>query len=282
MAGSEPERVVPHISFSQLSMYLRCSKQYEFRYRLGLKQPPAIPLAVGKGGHAALEANGRHKIRTGADLDTEAILSLASDEIGREAADLPEQERNGATLGTAKDSALASLKIFRLRDAARVVPAAVEVEFNLDLNEPDMEPIRIVNGRIDLLTTDGGIEDYKFTGRAKSQIDIDLSPQLTLYGKVFQRLTGTVPSKVGLRTFLMGKTPDSRVAYRDPSLMAPEAQDRRFKRLAYQFRVAERAIRNDIFIPTDDPRTCGWCGYRERCQSSLVTDFEARKIRGEV
>ena len=176
--------------------------------------------------------------------------------------------------------------MFRLKHAARVIPAAVEAEFNIDLNplivnEPDYFPIRIVNGRIDLITTDAGIEDYKFTGRAKQQLEIDLSSQLTLYARVFQTLTGDLPAKVGLRTFMMGKTPDSRVAYRDPSLMTPEAQERRFRRLAYQFREVERGIANGTFIPADDPKVCSWCGYRDRCQSSLVTDFEARKIRGE-
>lgn len=287
METGTPGPVRPHVSFSQLSMYLRCSMQYYFRYVLGLKQPPAIPLAVGKGGHAALEANGRHKIRTGNDFDTENLLDLASTEIDREASDLSAAERGTPQFGMSKDGAIASLKVFRLKDAARVIPAAVETEFNLDLNvgiedRPNHFPIRIVNGRIDLITTDAGIEDYKFSGRMKSQADIDLSPQLTLYGRVFQQLTGALPAKVGLRAFLMGKTPDSRVAYRDPSLMTPEAQDRRFKRLAYQFREVERGIHNGTFIPTDDPITCSWCGFRDRCQSSLVTDFEAQKIRGEA
>ena len=100
----------------------------------------------------------------------------------------------------------------------------------------------------------------------------------------FQTLTGKVPARTGYRMFLPGSTrtpPDARAVYRDPSLMTPAAQQRRFERIAHQFRLVERGIRTGFFIPTDDAQTCSWCGYRDRCQSSLVDDFEAARIRGE-
>ena len=257
--------------------------QYYFRYILGLKQRPALALGIGKGGHSALEYNGRHKIKTGEDLATTELLDMASTFIDFETKDLTAEDLDGKDKGEAKDRAIGAIQVYRVRDAAAVIPAGVEIEFNLDLNATEnVEPIRIVNGKIDLITTDGGIEDYKFTGRAKPQGDVDVSPQLTLYSKVLQTLTGKIPSHVGYRMFLPGNSktpPDSRTIYRDPTLMTPERQERRFARLAFQFRQVERGIRTGIFIPTDDPQTCAWCGYRERCQSSLVDDFEAAKIR---
>ncbi|HEX9016813.1 MAG TPA: PD-(D/E)XK nuclease family protein [Chloroflexota bacterium] len=283
--GNEPPRVaVPHISFSQASMYLRCSMQYYFRYVLGLKERPKLALGIGKGGHSALEFNSRHKIKTGADLATSDLLDAASTFIDMETADLSKSDLNGEDKGEAKDRAIAAIQVYRVRDAEAVHPAGVEVEFNLDLNVPNEEPIRIINGKIDLITTDAGVEDYKFVGQARSQTEVDFSPQLTLYGKVFTTLTGKVPSKTGYRMFLPGSTrtpPDTRVIYRDPALMTPQAQQSRFERLAFQFRQVERGIRTGLFMPTDDPKVCSWCGFRERCQSSLVTDFEAARLRGE-
>ena len=74
--------------------------------------------------------------------------------------------------------------------------------------------------------------------------------------------------------------PESTVPlYREPELMTPDALTRRMTRLAYQFAHAEEMIREGRFIPVDDPITCSWCPYRQRCQDSLVDDFEAAQIR---
>lgn len=283
---SEPRIRVPHISFSQLSMYLRCSMQYYFRYVLGLREPPKLPLAIGSGGHSALEYNGRHKIRTSRDLAIPDLLDVASDFIDIETSELEVGESTPAERGEAKDRAIASLRIYGTRDMPYIQPAGVEVEFNLDLNnDPNEEPIRIINGKIDLLDQSGGITDYKFVRQARSQGEVDLSPQLTLYGKVFHTLTGRYPTRVGYQMFLPGSTrtpPDSRSITRDATLMTPASQERRFARLRFQFQQAERAIRLGIFVPTDDPKTCSWCGYRDRCQASLVNEYEAARLRGEA
>jgi len=282
----EPRVSKPHISFSQMSMYLRCSMQYYFRYILGIKDPPKLPLAIGKGGHAALEFNGRYKMKNGVDLAVPDMLDMASTFIDLESEELENTSPNEK--GEAKDRAIAALRVYQTRDAAAITPAGVEIEFNLDMNDPaeeNVEPIRIVNGKIDIITTDVTVLDYKFVGRARSQGEVDLSPQLTLYGKVFRVLTGKYPKNTGYQMFLPGSTrtpPDARALFRDPSLMRPRQQEARFQRLRYQFQQVERGIRTGVFIPTDDAQTCSWCGYRDRCQSSLVSDYEAAKIRGET
>jgi RecB family exonuclease len=277
----------PHTSFSQMATYLRCSMQYYFAYVLKIRSRPSLSTSVGSGGHSALEYNGRYKIRTGQDMAPKDLLDVASDFIDvetqeLEASDLKPDENPGAS----KDRALAAIAIYRKKDAPNIQPAGVEVEFNLDLNRPGMDPIRTVNGKIDLITADNGVDDYKFIGKARAQSEVDLSPQLTLYAKVFQTLTKRMPSRLGYRMFIMGdrptSIPDARPIVRDQSLMTEEALDRRFARLEFQFRQTERGINSGIFIPTDDPKTCSWCGYRDRCQSSLVTDIEAAKIRGEA
>jgi RecB family exonuclease len=277
----------PHISFTQVSMYLRCSMQYYYRYVRGLKTPPALALGVGSGGHAALEANGKYKIVTGDDMIVSDLLDLANDSIEAATADL-EDPSEIYEKPKAKDNAIAAIRVFRERDAPSIIPAGVEVPFSLDINAPDKEPVRAIVGKIDLITTTGGIEDYKFTGRMKPQSDVDLSPQLTLYGKVFQTLTGKYPANLGYRMFFPGKTggknprSETETIYRSKELMDPNVQQNRFNRLDFQFRGVEHGIKNEVFVPTDNPQTCAWCGYRERCHSSLVNDYEAAKIRGET
>ena len=280
----EPRLAKPHLSFSQISMYLRCSMQYKFRYILGLKEPPKLPIAVGKGGHSALEYNGRFKMRTGGDLLVPDMLDLASMFIDQESESV---EAPAVEKGEAKDRAVAAIRVYQTKVAPTIRPAGVEVPFDLDLNDPHDEqgPLHIVEGRIDLITTDAGIWDDKFVRQARSQDEVDLSPQLTLYSKVFHTLTGKYPRRVGYQMFLPGSTrtaPDSRSIERNADLMTPERQASRFTRLTLQFREVQRAIAAEVFIPTDDPKTCSWCGYRDRCQSSLVDDFTAAKLRGEA
>lgn len=300
-SDSERRPTTPHLSYSQLAMILRCGAQYRFRYGLGLKERPKISLSIGKGGHAALEYNTKTKIRTGEDAPTEAVIQKASDMMDFYLSELPPSEiEKDVEPGSTKDKFIAATRVFRTRDAPGIKPIGSEVEFNLDVNDylPEaaklQDPIRVVNGKIDLVFDDMGnfagdpdgvrvgIDDFKFVRRKKSQADVDLSPQLSLYAGVIHTLTGKWPNKVGLRMLHPGTKqdgPDALHLLRDPALSTPEAMTRRMARLAFQFREAERMIRNEIFIPTDDPITCSWCGYRERCQKSLVDDIEAATIR---
>lgn len=286
----------PHLSFSQVSMYLRCSMQYYFRYVQKLKDRPNLPIAIGKGGHAALEWNTKHKIATGKDHATADLIDKANDLITAVSAGLTPEDLNGKNAGTEKDKALNAIKLWRLTEAPAIRPIAAELELNLDLNtRPDyIEPIRIVNMKIDTLEEDldlttplyGGetmrvkIIDDKFTSKKKSQSEIDLSTQLSLYLKGLHALTGKYATKVGMRMFGNTKEgPYAQTIYRAAAEMTPEKIERRFARLHYVFSKVEAAIKAGVFIPTDNPQTCGWCGFRDRCQSSLVDDFEARLIQ---
>lgn len=301
-SNGERRPTTPHMSFSQMSMYLRCSMQYYFRYLQGMKEKPKVSLSIGKGGHAALEWNSKTKIATGTDAPTEAVIQKASDMMDHYMSEMPRSEYEvDVEPGGTKDKFLAATRVYRVRDAPGITPIGAEVEFNLDMNEfqsPDAEPlpepIRIVNGKIDLLFDDTdtrvshseairvGVEDEKYVTRKKSQAEVNLSPQLSLYGVVVHKLTGKWPTKIGFRMFHPGTTkdsPDSIPLLREPEHMSPEALTRRMARIAYQFRKVEEGIRAGIFIPTDDPISCSWCGFRDRCQKSLVDDFEAATIR---
>jgi hypothetical protein len=305
LSESDNERrpSTPHLSFSQLSMYLRCSMQYYFRYVVGLKERPKVSLSLGKGGHAALEWNTKVKLRTGADAPTDEVVQKASDVMDHYLTDLPPSEiEKDVEPGGHKDKLLQATRIYRMRDAPAIRPISAEVEFNLDMNllqpegsEPLTEPIRIVNGKIDVLYDDYetrvvshpdairvGVEDYKYVTRKKTQTEVNISPQITLYVAWLKTITGKWPTKAGLRMMHPGtkeNPPDSIVLNREAEHMTGAALTRRLARLAYQFRTAERGIRAGIYLPTDDPITCSWCGFRERCQNSLVDDFEAATIR---
>lgn len=305
----ERRPTVPHLSYSQLSMYLRCSMQYYFRYVVGLKERPKVSTSIGKGGHQALEWNTRAKLVTGRDRPVDEIVAKASDMMDHFLSDMPPSEyEKDVEPGQLKDKQLAATRIYATRDAKHIIPIGAEVEINLDINKyiptpfrPD-DPVRPVNMKIDVLYKDRttlvqdhaegvavGIEDYKYVQRKKTQAEVNMSPQLTTYASAIRDITGKWPTKVGIRMMHPGSmaknpkaddpTPDSIPLLREPEHMTPEALNRRMARVAYQFAQAERGIREEIYIPVDDPITCSWCGFRDRCQASLVDDFQAARIR---
>lgn len=308
---TERRPTAPHLSYSQLSMYLRCSMQYYFRYVEGLKERPNVSLSVGKGGHAALEWNTKAKIATGADKPADEVVQKASDFMDFYLAEVPRSELEvDADPGALKDRQLAATRVYRLRDAPAIRPIGAEVEYDLDINrylpghlrDALAAPVRPINMKIDVLYQDRdthvqahdrgiavGIEDYKYVSRKKTQAEVNLSPQITTYLVAMRDLTGKWPTKAGIRMMHPGSmskapkpsdpSPDSIPLLREPEHMAPDALERRMTRLAYMYAQAERGMREGIFIPADDPMTCSWCGFRDRCQNSLVDDFEATKLR---
>lgn len=293
----------PHLSYSQIATYLRCPMQYWHKYINKQPDKPKVSLALGKGGHAALEKNTKRKIKSGNDSPVEEVVQWASDFMDHELAAVPasEMEKDVEPGGT-KDRFIEATRLYRLRDAPKIKPIAAEMSFTLDLNEFQPEgtdtQVRAVIGAIDTVIEDSdtmvvhspdimktGVMDYKFLTRRRTQAEVNTSPQLSLYATVMKKLTSKWPSKLGYLMFTPGNTkdgPDATPLLREPDQMTPAALEARMRRIAFQFRKVEEAIQAGIFVPTDDPISCSWCPVRDRCQASLVDDFEAASIRSKT
>ena len=278
----------PHFSFSQLNMFLRCPKQYEYRYILGIKTPPSLPLASGKAIHEAFEFNSKYKIRTGEDMPIDAVLDAAATAHDREMQDVEDTPKNK---GVDKDENAAIAGLYRRNQAPNIEPIAVEFPFRIELDDDEKatDYLRVI-GYIDSLAqqTDGregptqgqkviALEDYKRIkkgGRKRGQLEVDLSPQLTLYDYVYNLHTeGLTTAVVGYRQLgyngprAQEPGPYSAPIYRNAAGMSQEARERRWQRVLNQMKQAQRIIRSGEFIATDNPMTCSWCGYRDICQS---------------
>lgn len=280
----------PHLSFSQLDMYRRCSMQYYFRYIKGMKDRPNLALTTGKAGHAALEANGRRTQKTGAPMPLVELTDKFSDHFDAEASQLESSDiQPWENADHSKDSAILTLKVYHAQQAPTFRPALIEHEFNLDLNKLyELEhPIKIINGRIDYIDINDGIGDYKWTGKAKNQNDIDLSPQLTLYDMVYLATFGIEAKSLAFMLMLPpGKSlrdPAPARAMkmeRSPEFMTPSVKIARRERLVHMLSTTTKAIDAGIFQPSDNPITCSWCGYRDKCQFNLAgSDWQAIAIR---
>jgi len=291
------EAEIPHLSFSQLNMYLRCGMQYYFRYILGLKEPPALAPTAGTAGHNAVEADSRRKIRTGSSMSLDEMLDYFSSTYDLKVQDVELKEHED--VGLVKDNIVGSLSVYHMDVAPKFLPILVEKAFTLDLG---LEDVRPVQGRIDLISiaterqpiwqtnSKAEIWDNKFSmGRKpKTQIEVDTSIQLSTYDMAFEQETGKAPTTVGLIQFMPPAQNAIRypakinVVQRNPKLMTPEARAKRAARTKHQYQTVEAGVAAGIFIPTDNPMTCGWCGYRDRCQDAAVTTWEATKIKEET
>jgi putative RecB family exonuclease len=272
----------PHTSHSQLDTYRTCSLKYYFRYVDKQPGSKSLPLAKGLAGHSAIEKNHRRKAKTGEGITKPDLLQTFSDAFDAQTYEI--ELDPGQDLGKAKDDGIDSLTIYHHETSPKIQPVAVELGFNLDIpaTEDYEYPIRIINGRIDLVDR-AGILDAKFAGKKKSQGEVDESWQLTLYDMVFEDLTGLKTPNMGLMVFTppTSRTPaDVQVLLRSPEEIEPAQRQRRRDRLVHTLRTTQKAIDAGIFMPADDPKVCSWCEYRKTCKSSLAKDdFAAIAIR---
>lgn len=293
----------PHTSFSQIDTYKRCSLQWYYRYILGQKSPPGLALARGKAGHAALEYNARKKISTGADAPLADILDKFSDAYDAETNDADLIVNPDQSIGATKDLTVETIRVYRNTVAPSRFPLKVEHAFELDIpaSEAYEHPIKIINGRIDLIEIDPDlalaylaepsskpptrIVDYKYSKFAKKTADADMSWQLTLYDIVINEATGGRDvASLGFMTLQEPtKTLPARITetLRSPEEMEPGQRQKRRDRLIHVLRTTQKAIDAGIYLPTDNPMICGWCGYRQSCQSSLAkTDWTTIQQKG--
>lgn len=268
--------------------------QYYFRYILGLKERPSLRLSNGKAGHNALEHSLRTKMRTKAEVPTEELMDVFSDFYTAETAEIdPNDLKPGEDLGKQKDETANTLRYYQARRAPLITPLAVEQEFTLTLDptETHPDPELPIIGRIDTIQTEtekhplavpkSAVIDHKFVGRMYNQMKVDIDDQPTLYDAVMRR-AGIHVARLGFQLFLPPDKTGPRIVpmYRSAELVTPEARENRIARLIFKIRTALRQIRAGDWMPTDNPITCASCGFRERCQMSLVkSDYEAMMIR---
>ena len=275
----------PHFSISQMNMYNRCSEQYRFRYIEGLKIPPNFAMSSGKAVHEALEFNGNYKLRTQEDMPISDLLDATATSHSKFMQEVEDLDPKAA--GKDLDESLAIVGLYRRTQAPAIQPIAVEHPFRVVLEGdetvenylpvigyvdsysqlPDPRPGPLQGKRIIAL------EDYKKVNQKRSQLEIDTSPQLTLYDYVYNLQTeGLTTDVVGYRQLGFNGPrsqepgPFSTPIYRNTTELRPEVRQRRWRRVLNQLKATQQAIKAEIFIPVDDPRVCSWCGYASICQ----------------
>lgn len=128
----------PHLSVTQLRMYLGCPLQYYFRYVCGLKMPPTGSFTLGRTVHSTLEENYRQKIQSHEDLPLQQIHEMFSQRWDEEAQLTLFEE--GEKPGQLKDEGIRLLDPYHRNVAPTVQPVEVEREFLVDTGRNPASP----------------------------------------------------------------------------------------------------------------------------------------------
>lgn len=207
-----PKSDRPHISPSQLDMYLRCGEQYRRRYVCGEKVPPGVALIKGSGVDAAANRNYKAKLETGEDLPESVLLEAAASGFEEACAQgvffaADEQPAADRLLGEAKDSAIRMTRTFRREIAPRVQPKLVQPWVRIQVPNASHDLL----GRLDVTDADKVVRDLKTSSRRKPQDEIDRSDQMTFYALGYRHLTGERPAGVAMDIVIDTKTPGAQI-----------------------------------------------------------------------
>jgi RecB family exonuclease len=166
MQGNNGEK---HLSHSQISMLLRCPRQYCYRYIEGIRVPPGAALLLGTSYHAALEHNFKQKVQTGEDLGVDVILDAYESAWTKKLAN-EEIDWQGESPSETKDMGARLVDVYMQNAAPFVMPVEVERKFSVHL--PGLDGYTL-DGIIDLIDDKGVIIDHKTASKSKTQTDAD-------------------------------------------------------------------------------------------------------------
>ena len=245
------------LSYTQLNMFLRCPRQYEYRYVYGLKVPPSGAMVQSRVWHQTVEFNYRQKIRSHRDLTLGEMqeffaarfdVALASEEVAFEPGEKP---------GTLKDQGTAVVAAHHKTIAPEVRPLLVEEPFTVELGADF--PYDLV-GVWDLVERDGTIADNKAYRKMPYQEELDKDLQFTIYALGFRVTRSEIEGGLRMDAIIKTKNPK-----------AVQFHTRRTngdcRWLLSLIEQVSKAITSGIFYPNPNGRHCTprFCGYWDRC-----------------
>ena len=248
-------------------MFLRCARQWSYRYIDGIVAPPSISLIVGSAYHDALATNFMQKIQTEEDLPVSDVLDAFSTSWDRqltkrvtiddgeqqEFETLSSEEEGEEDLGDAKDEGIKLVRTYHYDMAPAVQPASVERSCEVEVGDLKMV------GRLDLETTTGKVIDHKTSKRSKTQDEMDLEFQPFAYG-----LLGKGAVDFDFHVAVKTKKPKIQVVHTPNN--AREVIW--FMRLAQQ---VWKAMHTGVYPPNHTGWWCNekYCGYYSMCKGGM-------------
>jgi len=288
MTEDAPHLMLPksYLSPSQVSTYLRCSKQYEYRYIYKMRTPPGALAAQGTACHRGAEVTHHNIVDNNEPLPTEEVVSAYSDAYDKAAERITSWKAEGVDKGAAKDVGVQLVTLYNLNFAPNVKPMVdangvrgieekVEVDVNgvpmlgfidlIDENDQSgfsLEEAALVkdHGMVVPAELRTSVVDFKTKAKKATRGELDGSLQFTYYSYAKK-----IP-RIRMDMFLRHKQPK---IFQATSLRTEGDYQ-------WLFAVVEgvaRAISAGVFPPCDPTSWCcsaKWCGYWKDCRGKVL------------
>ncbi len=252
------------LSPSAMKTYMRCPKQFEFSYVLGIKKKPAFRMVFGSSVHRGIETNYAHKFVKKKDMKITDVQAVFADDI-KQRVKKEDCSVAKAELGAAVDEGVLILDRYHKNVAPHVQPVLAP-ETELVTEVPGLK--RKIRGFIDLVAdVKSGfgsvyrnvVRDTKTTTRMFTQEQADTDIQLTTYQYLLKAVKKIMASKVQFDVIVRKAG--------EPTLkpVTSERSMAHLKRFEQQVVAIDKGIKSGIFYPTDNHQTCSWCGYADMC-----------------
>lgn len=259
VAGTEKIR----LSFSALAEYYKCPYRY---YLTRVKRWPDVasaPCLSGSAAHIAMAHNLSQKLVSGRDAREADVVEVAVNAFRNAANESgvrligDERQRGLNAVMRMTETSLISAVWFAQRSVMpRIVPAEVEQWYEFETSEV------IVRARIDTVTDDRIVRDWKFSKRPMS----DTEWQGVFYAEVYRAKRGVRPRGMNICQVKVKSYEDADdVSYKEtPVRLNRETRTH----LRHRIRAMIDSIRAGAFIPAHpDSWWCGpLCPHYERCK----------------
>ncbi len=255
--GAEEQKTKPHLSPSQIRLFLDCSAKYMFRYIFGIRVPIRSYFIRGRAIHKGIEHNYRQKIESHEDIGLAEVQEAAAAEFESMLAEAVWDEDEDP--GKIKDTTIELVSLYHNEVAPNIQPVTAEQFFTIDLGEYTLK------GVIDLIDDGGNIRDTKSRGRTPSQREADESLQLTAYAMAYRELTGKKEQSVMLDNLVELKRGPKYVQLQS---QRNEQDIRRFKNIA---NAVFGAIKGGAFCPNPNSMMCSEknCNFWKICHETF-------------
>lgn len=240
------------LSPSQVRAFMDCPTRWWYKYGLNLPEPKNSNLSLGIAVHAAIETNFRQKLTSLCDLpdaETTAAFHESWDALGDET-EFREDESPAELAGTGEQL----VRKYMQEAAPAIQPAAVELEvYGVIGGVP-------VQGRVDVLDTEGRILDVKT--RSKKPVGFDPADSFQL--ATYQQITPGASERVRIDTLVKTKVPQY-----IPMSHTITAADRRATEMLYP--LAQEAMRSGLYLPNRTSPLCSRrnCAFWRACEDEF-------------
>lgn len=253
-----------YLSVSQVKKFLKCPKQYEYKYINKMKETKGSGLVLGSAFHRGMQMASIKKVVEGEILQTKDVLDIYSESFDYQVEN-HDIEWGEDDPDKVKDDGSQMMEKFY---------DEVGVLFTPKLNHEGMPMVEqkhvfdIVPGLptmvyMDMVDEHGIVRDYKTSKKSPSKNIIDETIQLPVYSLAYRDLIGEKEKGISL-DYAINLKKEKKIMQMTSGPVADERNDR----VKETFVGVAKQINAGIFYPNEESNACGYCSFKDICKSA--------------